>query len=241
MLRCRCRANWNSVKTKCLWCNFPKSAFQQYRSEIQTLQLRVRLLTGFPSAWLPNVTRAPRIPVSSSPQLQILENNPLPTPAPPLPPPSPFSDRTGQSWTKTFHQQGSCIHPDSTGVESPPKKKPRYVTGFWSILACLQKEFTCRGVCWKCGKVAGELMDFSPLEQSEAKNPNNIRLRRPQLPRLAEARPAFQIQPAIFHYFNIYHFFYYRPNLDANKSQYYVVKAKQKWSWGSGLCRLPAA
>lgn len=197
---------------QCLWCNFLKKCISAVLERNSDITLRVRLLTGFPSAWLPNVTGALRIPISSPPQLEILENNPLPTLAPPSPPPpSPFSDRTGQSWTKTFHQQGSCIHPgpDWSGA-------PRYVTGFWSILACLQKEFTCRRVCWKCGKVADELMDFSPLEQSEAKNPNNIRLQRPHSPVLL--RPV-QLSKSSRQYFTTLTSinFYYRPNLDTNR------------------------
>lgn len=47
-----------------------------------------------------------------------------------------------QKWTNTFHRHGNDIHPGWTAA-------PGYVTGFWSILGCLQKEFTCRNVQWK--------------------------------------------------------------------------------------------
>lgn len=190
------------------------SAVLQWDSDIT---LHVRLLTGFPSAWLPNVTSALRIPISSPPQLEILENNlpqppPLPSlPPPPPSPPSPFSDRTGQNWTKTFHQQGSYIHPDRSGA-------PRYVTGFWSILACLQKEFTCRSVRWKSGKVADELMDFSPLEQSEAKNPSNISIP-PTTSSTTPTPSSVQLSKSSRQYFTTLTsiIFYYQPNVDTNR------------------------
>lgn len=79
-LRTASRVYWHSPKNQCLWCNFQKKCISAVLQRDSDITLRVRLLTGFPSAWLPNVTGAPRIPISSSPQLQILENNPLPTP-----------------------------------------------------------------------------------------------------------------------------------------------------------------